>query len=305
MLNELGPRAASAQPGCAFELVAEGENGGDTGIAGKEFSHQRGTIALLAAMQKDDMAGQAVGATGFGSAVEDGADGMKGLFIGEVTLAAHHALLEIPGAVGSAFHHGVVIRFEREDIDAAEAFDEGVGDVAQVGGETHAVIVAFDKKAVGSLRIVGEGKRGDVDVPDGFEVVIEAGDEFGERREPGAVFGGKLEGEIAHFGGIEEVLDASPGAKDPDTQLDDGLKPVPVEVVVVEVRQKDGREIFEAQSDPFPRPRSTCPSHALGGGARPETRIDEEIAPGGAHDGGISGGPAAEDTKFERHPCLQ
>ncbi len=86
-----------------------------------------------------------------------------------MAFAAHDALFEEPGAIGGAFHFGVVVGFEGEDVDAAEGVDERVGDVAEVGGETDAVIVAGDEEAVGAGVVVGEMEGLESDIGEGVE----------------------------------------------------------------------------------------------------------------------------------------
>ena len=108
------------------ELVGEGEAWWDSGVLAAEAFEEFGAVALLAAVEEDDVVGEFFFA-GLG-AVEDGLDGGEGLVVGEVALAAHDSAFEEPGAGAGFLHEGVVVGFEGEDVEIAEAVEEGGGD---------------------------------------------------------------------------------------------------------------------------------------------------------------------------------
>lgn len=224
------------------------EDGCDACIADEEFAHEFRAVALSAAVKQDDVAGETIGAAGGLRAIEDGLNGGEGLLVAEMPAAAHDALLEIPGAIAGAFHFGVVIGFHREEIDAAESFDEHVGHVAEVGGETGAVTVAGDEEAVGAFFIVSEFHRLEGDAADGLEFAVKAVYELGQ----GGVaetFGDAFGFGVATFGGVEDFFDPFAGAEDADASLDDRLQPVFVEVVVIEVCEDDGGDVGEVDAE--------------------------------------------------------
>jgi hypothetical protein len=134
-------------------LFGEGESGGDAGVAGEEGSEEGGAVALLAAVEEDDVVGEA-GVGGLG-AVEDVLDGGEGLAVGEVAFAAGDAAFQEPGAVAVHLQVGVVVAFEGEAIEVVEVFEEARGDVAEVGGVADAVVEAGDDEAVGAVLVVG------------------------------------------------------------------------------------------------------------------------------------------------------
>jgi hypothetical protein len=300
LLHDLGAGAADAQPAGAFVLVGLGEDLRDARVLNEEFALKVGAVALAAAVEEDDVAGEAVGAAGFLCAVEDGLDGGEGLVIAEVATAAHDALLEEPGTVGGAFHFGVVVGFKGENVNAAEAFDEGIGDVSEVGSEADAVVVAGDEEAVGAGVIVGEFDRVEGDATKRFEGAGEAGDEVGEGG-VAEVFGGTFGFGVAGFGGVEEVFHAVFSAEDADAALEDGLEPGGVEVVVIEVGEDDGGDVrdVDAEAGGFSGPPYRFAgggAHALCGGAWAEAGINEEGSPRGADDGGVATAATAENA---------
>lgn len=286
LLRDLGARAADAEPGGALVLVGQGEDLGDARVAGEEFAHEGGAVALAGTVEEDDVAGEAVGAAGGEGAIEDGLNGGEGFVVGEVSGAAHDALLEEPGAGGIAFHVGVVIGFDGEDVDAAEAGDEFVGDAAEIGGETDAVVVAVEEEAMGALFIVGEADGFHADAADGLEggVLGEAGDELVDGRVRGT-FEAELFLCVEGFAGFDHGAGVVVGAEDADVVFEEGLEPVGIEVVGVEVGEDHGLEVGELD------PGS---GEALAGGAGAKAGVDEERAPGSADDGGVAGRSAAK-----------
>ncbi len=103
---------------------------------------------------------------GAGPGVEDFADEGAGYFVGEVTVAAHDSLFDGPG-VGADFEHfEVVVGFEEQEVGALEVDSDGVGHVAEVGGDRHFDAFGAERKADGVGGVVGDGEAVDVDIAD-------------------------------------------------------------------------------------------------------------------------------------------
>jgi len=220
-------------------------------------------VALSAAVEEDDVAGEAAGVLG---AVEDGADGGEGLVVGEVAGAAHDALLEEPGAGAGLLHVRVVVAFEGEDVHVLEGFDEVRGDAAEVGGVADAAAGGFDEEAVGAGAVVGEGDGGGGDGGEEVEGLgVERGDEGGELVGMVAAAAGG-EGGVPLAGDVEEVGDAAVVAEELDAAVEDGGEPVGAEVVAVEVGEADGGDIRDGDAGAL---------QALCGGAGADAGVDE------------------------------
>ncbi len=297
MLSHLKAGATCREPACALLLMGEGEDLRNPRVPGKEFFEQDWAVTFAAAMQQQDVPREAIGAAGGEGAVEDFLDGGEGLVVGEVSRAAHDAIFEKPGSRGVLLHVVVVIGFEGEYIDAAEAFDEGVGDMAEVGGEADAVPVAGEEKSVGALGIVGQGEGAGGNTAEGLEGggVIEADEQLIERNVRD-VLGLKLILGVEGFAGGAKLAGIARRAKEANAVLEKGLVPIGIKVVVVEVGEEDGLEVGEFDAGA---------GESLRGGAGPEAGIDEERAPGSTDEGGVAGGAAAEHAQFKGHPCLR
>ena len=249
---------------------------------------EKRNVALARAVEEEDVAREVVGAAEGLGAVEDGLDGGEGLIVGEVAAAAHDALFEEPGAGAVALHVGVVVGFECENVDAAEAGDEFIGDVAEIGGEADAVAVAGEEESVGAFGIVGESEGFDLDALHGLE-----GRGFGEGMDEvfegagEAVFGAELFLGVEGFAGVEEAAGVVRGGVEMDALFEEGLKPVGIEVVGIEVGEEDGLQVGEFDAGA---------GETLRGGAGPESGVDEEGAPGSADEGGVAGRTASEDA---------
>ena len=274
----LGARAFDAKPAGAFILMRERQDGGDARVGGEEAVEEFGAVALAAAMEKDDVAREAVRAAGKAGAIEDGLDGGEGLGVGEVAAAAHDALLEVVGAVAVFFHVGVVVGLDGKEVDATEFFDEGMGDVAEVGGETGAVAVGFHDEAVGAGGVMGEVEDVEGDALHRGECVVERDDELLQAVGREAFFF-EFELEVADFGGLEEGGEVAAGDVDFNIVFKDGEEPVKVEVVGIEVGEDDGGDVGKGHSDAV---------QALFCDAGTEAGIEEEGAPWGADDGGVA-----------------
>ncbi len=70
------------------------------------------------------------------------------------------------------------------------------------------------------------------------------------------------------FGGIEDVADMVVGAEDFNFVFEDSLKPIFVEVIVIEMGEEDGGDVGDVDAD------AGVGGHALGGGAGAEAGID-------------------------------
>lgn len=105
----------------------------------------------------------------------------SGEVVGEMAIAAHHALLDAP-RIGADFQHlEVVIRFEQQKVDAGQMKADGIRDIAEVGEQAHALAFGLDEEAHGVNGIVGDGETVDLEIGDGE--ALAHFDEFDRGRE--------------------------------------------------------------------------------------------------------------------------
>ena len=104
---------------------------------------------------------------GAGAGVEDFADEVAGHFVREVAHAAHDALFYRP-RVGADFQHfQIVVGFEQEHVGALQVDADGIGEVAEVGGDGDFDALGAEGETYGVGCIVGDGEAIDVDIADG------------------------------------------------------------------------------------------------------------------------------------------
>jgi hypothetical protein len=148
---------------------------------------------------------------------------------------------------------------------------------------------------MGAGGVVGEGEDFKADALDRVEGIVEGGDKLFEGiGSEAALF--QRSGEVADFGSFEKGFEMAARKVKANLVLEEREKPVEVEVVGIKVREDDGGEVLEAETDAV---------EALLGDAGSESGIDEKVAPGRADDGGVASRSASEHAYFERHPCLQ
>jgi hypothetical protein len=163
-----------------------------------------------------------------------------------------------------------VIGFEQQDVGAAEMKTDGVGDVAEVGGDRNLDPFGAERIADGVGGVVRDGEAGDVDIADG-----EAGaglKEFELRSELAPIDGGR--GEAREIDGDAEFFG-------------DGLETVGV--IVMLVRDEDGGELFG---------RDTRGGEAFEGLLAGEASIDEEAGSLGGNESGVAGARGSQDGNF-------
>src|SRR5580765_2880801 len=77
-----------------------------------------------------------------------------------MAVPAEDALLQTPGSVWTVLQHlHVVVGFEHKIIGRADAVEDKLGHVSEVGGETKIPRVRMDDEADGVLRVVRNGER--------------------------------------------------------------------------------------------------------------------------------------------------
>lgn len=210
-------------------------------------------VVVLAQVAEDQSAG---------AGVEDFADEVAGDFVGEVAHAAHDALFDAPG-VGADFEHfEVVVGFEQQQVGALEVNADGLGHVAEVGGDGHFEALGAEGETDGVGGVVGDGEAIDVDVADG-----ETGaglEEFEDGLEFAPRDGGR--GEAAAVDGDPEFLGDGGEAGD---------------VVGMLVGDEDGGEGFGVDVDG---------GEALEGFLAAEAGVDEDAGAVGRDEGGVAVG---------------
>ena len=91
--------------------------------------------------------------------------GIRGVFVGEMSMSAEDALFEAPRpADGILQHFDIVVAFKDENVGGANAFDDQFGDVSQVGGEANVAAAGVQQITNGVLGVMrdGEGVHSDV-----------------------------------------------------------------------------------------------------------------------------------------------
>ena len=103
---------------------------------------------------------------GAGAGIQDFADEVAGYFVREVAHAAHDALFHGPGVGADLQHFQVVVGFQQEHVRALQVDANGVGEVAEVGGDGDFDAFGAEGEAYGVGCIVGGGEAVDVDIAD-------------------------------------------------------------------------------------------------------------------------------------------
>jgi len=163
--------------------------------------HDGGMIVVLADVAEDD---------GGSGGVEMFADETAGDFVRQVPHASHHALLYGPG-IGTDFQHlQIVIRLEQQNVGSAQMESRRFGKVAEIGGDGNFDALGAERKSDGILRVVRDGKRGDVDIADGERCagleLFELGRVFAPRNR-GRGEARDVDGDVEFFGDRREAGD--------------------------------------------------------------------------------------------------
>ena len=147
---------------------------------------------------------------GSGGGVERIADVVAGDVVRQVAVASHDALLDGPGVGADLEHFDVVVGLEQEEIGSAEVIADGLGEVAEVGGDADAEAFGAEAEADGVGGVVGDGERGDGDVADGEGLAGLEGFEVRGEVAPGDAGrgeAGQVDGDAKEAGEGDEAAD--------------------------------------------------------------------------------------------------
>src|SRR5687767_13761601 len=97
---------------------------------------------MTAAMQQDDVRRQSL--TPRLAAVEDFADRVKRLLVGEMSLPAHDPALQKPRSITFHLHLHVVVALQRHHIKIIKMLDQLIGNVSKISGITNSAAEAFE-----------------------------------------------------------------------------------------------------------------------------------------------------------------
>ena len=250
------------------------QGGGELGVGGADFLEavvddfvgEFGAVAVAAEVAEVDVA--EVG-------VHDLFGDVRGGVVGEMAVAAEDALLDAPRALGVVLEQfEVVVGFEDKGVGGADAFEDELGGVPQVGQEADVSGRRMEKK---SNRIVGvvrhaEGVHGQVADLEGG-----AGGEEAEVQARGGLGLDDFLGEAVAVDG-NLVL----GAEDGEA----------LDVVAVLVGDEDAGEGFRGAVEG---------EEALANLASAEAGINEDAGVVGFEIGAVAGGTAAEDGELDGH----
>ena len=132
----------ASQPWSAFVLLRQSEPRRDPLVGTEQPADEIRAVALLAPMQQHNVIRQSVGA------VEEFADGGKGLKVGKVAVAAGDAALEEPWASAVGLHLRVVVALQRDAVKVAKLIEEVARNMAEISGIADAIAKAIHDKAV-------------------------------------------------------------------------------------------------------------------------------------------------------------
>jgi hypothetical protein len=93
----------------------------------------------------------------------DRAHCLDALLVREVPAAAHDAVLQELRPRALELHAAVVVRLDREEVDAAQEVDERVGHAADIGREAEAAGVGLEAERHGARLVVRVHARFDAD----------------------------------------------------------------------------------------------------------------------------------------------
>ena len=90
-----------------------------------------------------------------------------GDIVRKMPIAAHHALLHRPGIGPDLQHFQIVIRFEQQQIRAAQMEADRIRQIAEIGGDRNLDAFGAEGESDGIGGVVRDGETGDVDIADG------------------------------------------------------------------------------------------------------------------------------------------
>ena len=201
--------------------------------------------------------------------------GFGGGLVGKMAMPSENALLEAPRSADAILQHlYVVIGFEHEHIRRADALDDQLRHVAEVGDEGDVAGGRAQQITNGILGVVRNGERIHEQVTD-FKA--RAGLE-----QPAIEFCFELEFKRFLRGAVAINRDVQFGGNTGEA----------LNVVAVLMRDQDGGEIFRHPADG---------GEALADLARGEPGVHEHAGLAGLDVGAIAGGTAAENGEFDGH----
>lgn len=126
------------------------------GLGGHE-TDDLGVIIVLAQMAQDE---------GGGAGIEHIAQEAAGGVVRQVPHAPHDALLDGPGIRADLEHFHIVVGFEQEHVGTLEMDADGIGQVAQIGGDGDFDAFGVQGEADGVDGVVRDGEAVYFDVAD-------------------------------------------------------------------------------------------------------------------------------------------
>lgn len=263
-------RTGSTRPGSLLSRQREPTGGavlggqvqvcGEVGVGFVEALKQGGMVAFARQVQQHEVVGR------FARGGDDALHGVERLFIRQMTVAAHDAVLEHGGAGRGELQLAVVVGFDGEEVHVGHGVDEGVGDAAEVGGVTEPGGGVVDDEAAGSVAVVVEGDWLNA------RCVVDAGQSQGE---------GLIAELVQQAGGVEEVRGSAGGGGvdgvidggavalvevEGDAPLKERVEPGGGEVISVGVGEEDDGDVVEGDAGV---------GESLGGGAGSEAGVNE------------------------------
>ena len=201
--------------------------------------------------------------------------GIRGVFVGEMSMSAEDALFEAPRpADGVLQHFDIVVAFKDENVGGANAFDDQFGDVSQVGGEANVAAAGVQEKSNGILGVMRDGESVHCNVAD-FETA--AG-----REEAAFKLGVVLAFNCLVSGTITVKRDAQFVGEAGQT----------LDVIRMFVGDQDAVQTFW---------RATDARQTLADLPHTETRINENAGFVGFQIGAVAAGTAAQNRKINSH----
>src|SRR5580692_7909914 len=102
-----------------------------------------------------------------------------------MTLAAHHSLLHGPGIRSDFQHFEIVIRFQHQQVRAAQMELDGIRQISQIRYDSDFDALGAEAETYGINGVVGDGKTVDLYVADGEGGSGLKAIEFGREFAPG------------------------------------------------------------------------------------------------------------------------
>ena len=221
-------------------------------------------------------------------------DGFGGGFVGKMAVASQNPLFQTPRAPRILKHLHIVIGFESKDICGADAFDDKLGHVSEVGDETDVGAGRAQQKSDRILRVVRNGK--------GFDEQIVQLKSVAGREKPPIDFGFQITAVKAVKRGL--FLAAPFGFERPNCCFlsvtvaeNRDLKFISqpkqaANVVRVLMRDENGRKIFRRAPDA---------GKSLADLTRAEPNVNEHAGFISLEISAITGGTAAKNGEFNGH----